>query len=312
MRVSKTAGLFAALTISIGALPGLALADDSKITLPEEHPFPESITSTEDGTLYVSSLSDGGVLRVTPGGEPEIWIEPGAFETRSTLGVLVDEDRGTLWVCSNDISALGVKGPSDVEGGFLKGFDLKTGKGKVSYRMPSEKSVCNDIAIAEDGSTYITNVAGDEILKLAPDADELEVWFTDPDVKGGLDGLAFGPDGNLYANTYTGGELFRFDVEDGEAKGFEKLETGPLTKPDGIRPIEGGLVMVQGGGALNRITIDDGKVELETIETFAEPTGVTVVGDTVWVAEGQLAYLFDKKKKEEPRPDFNLRSVPLQ
>ncbi|XSG81058.1 MAG: SMP-30/gluconolactonase/LRE family protein [Methyloligella sp. ZOD6] len=312
MRFPRTAGLLAVMTFSLGAAPGAALADTAKIALPESHPFPESVTSTEDGTLYVSSISDGGVLRVKPGGEPEIWIEPGTFETRSTLGVLADEEKGLLWVCSNDISGIGVEGPSDVEGGYLKAFDLKTGEGKASYRMPSEKSVCNDIAIADDGSTYITNVAADEILKLAPDAEELEVWFTDPKVKGGLDGLAFGPDGNLYANTYNGNELFRIDVEDGEAKGFTKLETGPLTKPDGMRPIEGGFVMVEGGGKLDRIAVDGDEVKIETLETFKGPTAVTVVGDRVWVTEGQLDYLFDEEKKTQPRPDFHLRAVPLQ
>ena len=32
------------------------------------------------------------------------WIKPGAFGSRSTLGVLVDERSNLLWVCSNDVS----------------------------------------------------------------------------------------------------------------------------------------------------------------------------------------------------------------
>ncbi|MEG6508823.1 hypothetical protein V6C03_07550 [Methyloligella sp. 2.7D] len=269
------------------------------------------MTSTKDGTLYVSSISDGGVIRIAPGGEPELWIEPGAYDTRSTLGLLADEKKGLLWVCSNDISGIGVDGPTDIEGGFLKGFDLNTGEGKVSYRFPMEGAVCNDIAIAPDGAVYATNTAGMEIVKLAPGAEELEIWVSDPVLKGGLDGLAFGPDGNLYVNTFSANELFRIDVEDGEAKGIAKLETPPLGKPDGIRPVPGGFVMVEGAGKLDLITVDGDTVDIETIGAFTEPTGVTVVGDRAWVTEGQLSYLFDEAKKDGPRPSFQLRAMPL-
>ncbi|ODA67311.1 Virginiamycin B lyase [Methyloligella halotolerans] len=306
-----TAPLLAAMALSLGFVAGIAKAEPSEILLPEVHPFPESMTSTEDGTLYVSSFSNGGVLRVKPGGKPEVWIEPGTFDTRSTLGVLADEERGVLWVCSSDVSGIGVKGPNDIKGSYLKVFDLETGRGEVSYKLPSEISVCNDIAIGPDGAAYITNVASPEILKLDEDAGELKVWLTDDALKGGLDGLAFGEDGNLYVNTYNAGELFRVDVEDGEAKGFEKLDTGPLTKPDGMRPIEGGFVTVQGGGELSRISVDGDDVTIEEIGSFKEPTGVTVAGDTIWVAEGQLDYL-SEEKKDQPRPDFHLRAVPLQ
>src|SRR6201996_5124989 len=97
--------------------------------------FPESVTSTKDGTLYVGSFNEGGVVKIAPGGKPEQLVKPGANSSRSTLGVLADEKSGTLYACSNDLSGLGVKGPSEAKGSVLKTFDLKTGADKGSFTL---------------------------------------------------------------------------------------------------------------------------------------------------------------------------------
>src|SRR5262245_26370822 len=80
-----------------------AIAAQGVVTLPDSSPFPESVTATSDGTLYASSITDGGVVRAKPGAAmAEVFIKPGAFGTRSTFGVFADEARGLLWVASND------------------------------------------------------------------------------------------------------------------------------------------------------------------------------------------------------------------
>ena len=115
-----------ALTLaSISVLAPAASAETSEIALPGDRAYPESITAAPDGTLYVSSPAVGGVWRTKPQtGTVEEWIKPGAFGSRSTLGVLVDSKANILWVCSNDFSSAGIPGPSSVPGSFVKGFDL--------------------------------------------------------------------------------------------------------------------------------------------------------------------------------------------
>jgi hypothetical protein len=126
-------------------------------------------------------LASGGVFRIQPGAsKAELWIKPGAFGSRSTFGVFTDERSNTLWVCSNDASFLGAPGPNTIQGSFLKGFDLKSGEGKISAKLPGEHTLCNDMAAGPDGSLYVTNTAAPEILKLKPGSTELEVWLTDP------------------------------------------------------------------------------------------------------------------------------------
>jgi hypothetical protein len=112
------------VTLGVGfAAP--AHCETAPVSVPDKS-FPESVTSTSDGTLYVGSFNNGGVTRVTPGGKAEPLVKPGANDSRSTLGVLADEKSGTLYVCSNDISGFGVPGPNDIKGAWLKTFDLKT------------------------------------------------------------------------------------------------------------------------------------------------------------------------------------------
>ncbi len=78
------------------------------IPVPGKKAFPESITSTSDGALFVGRLGDGGIVRVQPRtAAPTVFVQPGAAGSRSILGVFADEASGTLWACSNDLSALG-------------------------------------------------------------------------------------------------------------------------------------------------------------------------------------------------------------
>src|SRR5579863_4216642 len=66
-----------------------AVAGQDHITLPGDRAYPESVTSTADGTLYAGSFAAGGIVRVpASGAAAQIWISPGGFDTRSTLGVL--------------------------------------------------------------------------------------------------------------------------------------------------------------------------------------------------------------------------------
>src|SRR6201998_4764728 len=107
------------------------VAGPSSIALPGERAFPESITSTRDGTLFVGRLGEGGVVRVDPRtGAAALLVAPGAAGSRSITGVLADEASGTLWACSNDLSALGGPSGGADQGAALKAFDLRSGAAK--------------------------------------------------------------------------------------------------------------------------------------------------------------------------------------
>ena len=158
----------AGLAFMLGAAPfGTVRAQDAPVGVPDKS-FPESLSSTKDGTLYVGSFNLGGVVKAAPGGKAEQFIQPGAGGSRSVLGVLADENSGTLYVCSNDITGFGVPGPGDTKGAWLKTFDLASGAPKGSFALKYPKSLCNDIAIGADGTAYVTNSLAPIVYSLKP------------------------------------------------------------------------------------------------------------------------------------------------
>ena len=286
----------------------------SAITLPGELAYPESLAASSDGTLFIGSAKMGGVLRVTPGSStPTPWIAPTTFGTRSIFGVLVDERSGTLWTCSNDLASDGIASPGSGAGSALKGFDLKTGAGKVSAPFPGNHPLCNDIAVAKDGRVYVSDEYGARVLRLGTDSHTLEVFVSDPQLAD-IDGIAFGADGNLYANTYEGSGLFRIDVRHSTAGKVVKLSTSrPITHPDGMRPVTGNMfLMVEAAGSLDRVSVRGDKALIETIRSdMVGPSAVTSVGRVAWVAEGQIRVLYDVKHPKPPRLPFDVVPVPV-
>jgi streptogramin lyase len=302
---------FVVLIVGLGFSGRVTRAQLESIPIPGMKAFPESITSTTDGTLYVGRVGDGGIVRIKPRtAGSTIFVQPGASGSRSILGVFADEASSTLWACSNDLSALGGPATGSDIGSALKGFDLKTGYGKRSVLLPGSHAFCNDITVDGKGSVYITDSANPTILKLSPGATTFEVFardsaFSPPQGGFGLDGIAFGSDGNLYVTTYTVGELVRVEVKDGRAGRVTTLSgTHHLKFPDALRALgDKTFLLIEGSGALDRVVIHGDAFAVTQVHGgFATPTSVARVGTTPWVSEGQLAFFFDASKKNLTPP----------
>ena len=318
--MAKSPALSAIGAAGIALISGILLADTARSETPvgvADKSFPESVTSTRDGTLYVGSFNNGGVVKVAPGGKAEQFVKPGANDSRSTLGVLADEKGGTLYVCSNDISGFGVAGPSDIKGAWLKTFDLATGSPKGSFALADAKSLCNDIVVGNDGTAYVTDSFTPNVYSLKPGGAALEVWAANPALAPakdgvGLDGIAIGSDGHVYVTTYIPAKLFRIAVKDGKAGDVTELKPSrALDHADAMRAFGDGFLLVEGAGKLDKVTIKGDEAQVETIQDgLSEPVSVTQVGNTAWVAEGKLSYIIGDNKGKDPGP-FTLKPVAL-
>src|ERR1700722_10195969 len=92
----------AVVGIVLGLAWALQAADRTEITFADGRIFPESLTSTKDGTVYVGSLGRDSVYRAAPASSTaQTWIQPKTNGLQMILGVFADEPAGTLWVCTS-------------------------------------------------------------------------------------------------------------------------------------------------------------------------------------------------------------------
>lgn len=299
------------LTVLLGLLAGTCAGQGiTEITLPGTRVFPESITSTKDGTLIVGSMGHGYVLRIPPGKtEATEWIKPGAGGLGTVLGVLADEKGKTLWICSMP----GGAGQAPA----LKSFDLKTAAPKETYPLPGQGGVCNDIAVGADGTAYVADTRQAQVLMLRPNAKALEVAAKDP-LLAGADGLAFGDKTTLYVNSVSAGKLLRVDLgADGKAKSVVDLKLPrPLERPDGMRAIgKHRLLLAENSGKMTVLTIagqDRQTVTIQVLkEGMASTPATTATKGMAWVAEGKLSYRSDPALRDKDPGPFKMYAVPL-
>jgi sugar lactone lactonase YvrE len=289
----------------------LQAADRAEITFADGRIFPESVTSTKNGDLYFGSLGQDSVYRATSKvSQATTWIKPKSNGLMTVLGVLADEGAGVLWVCA---SATGGRGGAPYVGETaLKAFNLKDASFKASYAFPGN-GLCNDIAVANDGTVYAADTIQARVLRLKKGATALDVWASDPMLLATADGLALLADGNLYVNSVGQGTLMRIDVnKDGSAGKITKLETSrPLMQPDGMRSVgRRTMLLVEGAGRLDEVTINGDKAEIKVLkEGLTGPTAVTLAGGTAYVTEAKLALRNDASK--DPGP-FRAVGVPYK
>src|SRR4029453_5286347 len=89
----------------------------------------------------------------------------------------------------------------------------------------------------------------------------------------------------------------------------------PLAGPDGFRLIAGNRFAVAEGpaGRIDEVTIDGTKATVRVLkEGLNGSPSVTVVGDTVYAAEGKIGYLIDPKLKGQDPGAFRIHAIALR
>ncbi len=303
-RSAKSADLAGALVASCPTF-----AQQPQVIIDDKRSFPESLTSTADGTIIFGSLDHGTIYRAPRGAAKATpWIAAAPNGLQRVLGVFAHDASNTLWVCTNAIDPA-------AKDATLKSFDLTSAAAKGSYPFP-DGGLCNDIDVSRDGTTFATDTRGGRILTLGPGAAALAVWAADPKWVG-IDGIAIQTDGSVLFNNVRENQLVRVEVKpDGSAGTATVLELSqPISGPDGMRALrDGRIIMVENrSGKIDLVWVEGSKATVTTIKDgFTQSlTAVTVAGDTAWVIETKFSYRTDPQLKDKDPEPFGATAVPL-
>ena len=289
--MKKSAWFCSMLLLAIGAAQGWQTVLSSH----ERDLIAEGITiDPQSGDLYVSSILRRKIVRVNSRGWQD-FIGSGQDGFMGGVGLHVDARHRILWACSGNI--MGARYRTGI---FA--YDLQRKKLWKRFLLPSgpEPRFFNDLAIAADGSVYITDTMGHCLWKWDRSAAEpVKLSLGDLPYPNGI-ALAADPR-FLFVATRQG--LKRVDLT-GQRTELLAMPAGPDHSMglDGIAWYRGSIVAVQNGVAdkaqcriVRYHLATDGRSvsRVETIDTgnpaFDIPTTLTVDGDRLYVlANSQL------------------------
>ena len=270
----------------------------------EDNFFPEGITVSKNGDIYVGSLKENKIVKIPNGKKNfEEFIPSASNGLLSVIGIIADDYNKILWACSSNPGVTNYPSDNPVS---LKAFDLNTGESLQSYKFPNG-GFCNDITLDSNGNIYVTDSFNPRILRLNKSQSRLETWFENDAFKGegfNLNGITF-IDNHIYTVKMNSGELFKIGVADnGKPFNFTKIDLPrPLNAPDGIKAIDkNNLLVVENKGSLTNINLLDPitlKILKDNLDT---PTTVAIKGKTAWVLQAQFGHLFGDEKDIPPGP----------
>lgn len=265
------------------------------IALPGECTFPEGITSTKDGTLFVGSMQYGSIYRIPAGKAPETFVADGANGPLSVLGVYADEANNRLIACVADPGIAHTKVGDDrftgKGGSGIRIYNLADGKEEAASDFPSG-GFCNDVAVDAKGAIYATDTFNGRILRYADGA--MSIWAmggvlaNQPWTLNGIDYRA--ADNSVYVGSQATGQIFKIGVgDDGKPGAIEEIKTSrPLEVPDGVRFIDADTlgVIEAGPSQYSTVSLKDGKVT-EVAKNLVGPATFAIAGDKAWVTSAQ-------------------------
>ena len=315
-QVSAVAAYVWALGQAAAGAPAGSAAVPAEIAIPGEKIYPESITAAPDGRLFIGSIAARQIFTVKAGGAAAVpWVGADSEPSLGVYGVFADAGSNTLWACFSSFpgSDKTAQAPS-----ALASYDLQTGKSKARYLLPTRGAFCNDIAVASDGTAYVTDTDNMAIDRLKQGDSRLTVWAGNGSFgpKGGvLDGISVVA-GRVIVNTLETSKVFAVPINsDGSAGSISQLVLSrPILEPDGMRKFgEDGVLIIESGGQgrLSRLVIKGNSATVTTLkEGYPDgPVSVAVVATTGYVLEGQLGALFGPARPAQPSKPFHATAV---
>lgn len=128
------------------------------MTLADQGLRPEGVAYDENHeALFMGSVARRKILRITSDGEVQDFV-PSGTGIYAVLGVRVDAAHGLLWAATAARPSMEGYDPRDQGKSALLAFDLDSGAPRLSLPLTDGGThMLNDIAIASDGTAYVTD-----------------------------------------------------------------------------------------------------------------------------------------------------------
>ena len=220
---------------------------------------------------------DETLKRVTPEGDDLLGV----------FGLIIDESSRTIWAASSAVPAMRGFTPDQDGTAALAEIDLETGSVRrtipvVRVAGDQQSHVLGDVALAADGSLYLTDSGGPTVWRLPPGGPSLERAVESAEFLS-LQGLVvLGPDLLVVADHANG--LLRVDLA---RRSVRRLETPPDTTLIGLDGLtltaEGQIFAIQNGLRPNRLLRLELDAAAETVEkvTVLESGHITMAAPSL-------------------------------
>lgn len=270
-------------------------------------PLPKAETftllpSTAEGIAYdpvsrrLFAGPEGAIVQIDAAGKVSPFVSGNGL--RQVLGLKADPERRLLWAVSGrfpDVTPGPNPPPEDVGTGGLHVYHLDSAERIANYEL-DERPVLhglNDIALARDGTVYVTDSTQGAIYRLKAGDKQLERWLQDGKLSL-LNGLVLSPDDKrLYVAHVEGVSVI--DTGSRERKLLAPPANMAVTNMDGLAWYNGSLLGVQNSPYFRRIvrihlSPKGTAIEKVTIVNARTPdyhqTTAAVAGDKLYVVGG--------------------------
>jgi len=187
-------------------------------------------------------------------------------------------------------------------------YDLGRGR-RVARHEVAEATQLNDVAVAADGTVYVTDSAAGSIFRMRPGERRLNLFGTARAARG-ANGIAVAPDGTVYVTLSTG--VGRVDPRDGSLARLPQPDSVVSGGIDGLYWHEGDLVGVQNStnpGRVIRLRLGDGGKRIDSLVVLQSHHHPALVEPTTGaIADGALHVLANTYVGSY-QPDGSLRDA---